>query len=417
MTVVILFQILKIKNMKTIYLNVKCISFLKALCSDNIDRPVGSTGNKRAANIVKEELEFLGWNVETSEFDVIDWKQSGAKLNVNGSELNVFVSPYSTGCSVKAPLAIAESISDLEKNDYKDSVVLLKGEIAQEQLMPKNFVFYNPEHHKKIISLLENSGARALVCATGKDAALAGGVYPFPLIEDGDFDIPSVFTTEEEGHKLAEHAGHEVTLTSCSERIDSTACNVVARKGNPNKERIIITAHIDSKKGSPGALDNASGIVVMLLLADMLNDYKGDYSLEIVALNGEDHYANPGQMQYIESNKENFENILININIDGPGYNIGETSFSFFNLPDKLQKSAKKILREYPGIVEGPQWPQGDHSIFTQQGKAAIAVTSKWLLDNSEQDITHTENDEISIVDCRKLVEAAQALNALIRKI
>ncbi|MEZ4997668.1 MAG: hypothetical protein R2758_09480 [Bacteroidales bacterium] len=32
-----------------------------------------------------------------------------------------------------------------------------------------------------------------MIGATGRSSALAGGVYPFPLIEDGDFDIPSVY--------------------------------------------------------------------------------------------------------------------------------------------------------------------------------------------------------------------------------
>jgi len=30
-------------------------------------------------------------------------------------------------------------------------VLLLRGEIAKEQLMPKNFTFYNPDEHKRII--------------------------------------------------------------------------------------------------------------------------------------------------------------------------------------------------------------------------------------------------------------------------
>ena len=38
-------------------------------------------------------------------------------------------------------------------------------------------------------------------------------------------------------------------LTSGSERIPGKAYNVIARKGTNNKEKIVITTHIDSKKG------------------------------------------------------------------------------------------------------------------------------------------------------------------------
>ncbi len=58
----------------------------------------------------------------------------------------------------------------------------------------------------------------------------------------------------------------------------------------------------------------------MLLLADLLKEYSDDKQIEIVALNGEAYYSVPGQMKYIKANKDSFNNILLNINIDGPGY-------------------------------------------------------------------------------------------------
>jgi len=53
-----------------------------------------------------------------------------------------------------------------------------------------------------------------------------------------------------------------------------------------------------------------------------------------------------------------------------------------------------------------------------QFGVPAIAVSSKWFIDNiADQDITHTPKDNIEIVDCNKIVEISQALNTLIRSI
>ncbi len=283
--------------------------------------------------------------------------------------------------------------------------------------MPKNFVFFNPESHQRIISLLENSGAKAIICATGRNAALAGGVYPFPLIEDGDFNIPSVYMTEEEGRKLSAFTGKEVILNSKSERIPGKGYNVIGRKGQQDNGRIVITAHIDSKKGSPGAIDNATGVVVLLLLAGLLKDYSGEKLIEIVAFNGEDYYSVPGQMAWISANQGNFENILFNINIDGVGYKEGKTEFSYYDLPDPLRDIANRVVEKHPGITEGKLWPQGDHSIFIQYGRPAIAVSSERFIENiNSQDITHTPKDNIGIVDCNKLVETAVALSEIIRE-
>ncbi len=238
------------------------------------------------------------------------------------------------------------------------------------------------------------------------------------LKSDGDFNIPSVYMTEEEGSKLISRIGKIVFLDSRSRRIPGKGYNVIGKKGNNTSAKIVVTAHIDAKKGTPGAIDNATGVIVLLLLSDLLKDYKGNKLIEIVTFNGEDYYAAPGQMNYISVNKNKFDNILLNINIDGAGYKEGLTAFSFYNLPDEILYVAKKVINHFSGITEDIQWPQGDHSIFVQAGVPAIAVSSKWLIDNiSYQDITHTEKDNIGIVDCNKIVEISQALNTLIRSL
>lgn len=400
------------------YLYDKSISYLKILCEDISERCVGSEGNRKATSFFEKEISSFGWKTEAPEFKAIDWRDEGAILKASEKDFKVLASPYSLGCTVTSQLVSATNITELEGLNAKDKIVLLYGEIAKEQLMPKNFVFYNPEEHQRIVTLLENSGAQALICATGRNAALSGGVYPFPLIEDGDFDIPSVYMTKEEGSKLIPFVGKQVTLRCVSERISSKGYNIIGRKGNGKTERIVISAHIDAKKGTPGAIDNATGVVVLLLLAELLKDYNGPNQIEIVAFNGEDYYAVPGQMNYVIANQDKFGNILLNINIDGAGYKVGKSAFSFFDLTEKMQKKAYKVLEQCTGIVEGEQWPQGDHSIFIQNGRPAIAVSSKWFIDNiNGQDITHTLKDNIGIVDCTKLVEIVEAIASLIKKL
>jgi len=395
----------------------KCVSYLKTLCVDIAERSVGSAGNIRATSFLEKQLSSLGWQTEMSELDVIDWEDGGATLQVANQSFNVLVSPYSLGCSVQAPLISASCLEELEHQEITGNILLLSGDIAKEQLMPKNFVFYNPEAHQNIIALLEQKQPAAIISATGRNAALAGGVYPFPLIEDGDFDIPSVYTTEEEGKNILSCIGKPAILQSRSTRIPAKAYNVIARKGKEMAKRIVITAHVDAKKGTPGAIDNATGVVILLLLAELLKNYDGDRLLEIVAFNGEDYFAVPGQMDYIRKNQKHFENIVLNINIDGAGYKEGKSALSFFDVPEAMKVMADDMLAKFDGITEGIQWPQGDHSIFIQQGCPAIALSSQWFIEHIDsQEITHTPKDNIDIVDCLKVIEIAEALNWLLRK-
>lgn len=393
-------------------------SYLKKLCDEIGDRSVGSHGNLKATRFFLDEMTSMGWNCDSAELGVVDWQDGGALLQSGKVSFQVLPSPYSLGCDLECELVCASTVDELEQTDISGKILLLHGEIAAEQLMPKNFVFYNPDEHRKIIALLEEKGPAALVCATGRNSSLAGGVYPFPLIEDGDFDIPSVYMTEEEGIRLFSLAGDSIALKSNSRRIPAKAYNVVAHRGKTTGERIVLTAHIDAKKGTPGAIDNATGVVVLLLVAYMLGDYDGEMGLEMAALNGEDYYAVPGQMDYIRRNMGEFDRILLNINIDGAGYMQGESSFSLFGLTDALKAEARRVIEKYSGIIEGVQWAQGDHSIFIQQGCPAIAVSSKWFIDNMDsQTITHTPGDNLGIVDCGKVVEIARALNDLIRRL
>lgn len=388
---------------------------LQVLCSAIGERRVGSAGNREATNYVKYHFKEAGWHIEETELSVIDWKTEGVSLRCGGISFEVFSSPYSLGCSVAGELVPIDTVEKLKITEISGKIVFLHGKIAAEQIMPKNFVFYNPDEHKEIISLLERGKPFALICATGRNVSVAGGVYPFPLFEDGDFDIPSVYMKDTEGEKLLACTGQQVVLESKASRIPETAYNIVARMGDRNKKRIVITAHIDAKPGTPGAIDNATGVTVLLLLSDFFRDYNGNHCLEMVAFNGEDYYAVPGQMKYIEQNGGNFQNVVLNINIDGAGYKEGLTCFSPFDLPVDIRNSLNDLITNNSSIVEGAPWVQGDHSIFLQFGCPAIAVSSNWFIENfDKQDITHTPKDNLSIVSYERVMECSLAIRDLI---
>ena len=309
-------------------------------------------------------MQSLGFAVDSPAFDCIYWMTEGARLTAGGESFQVFASPYSPGCQVTgASLVAAHNLDELESVAAQGKLLLLHGELAREQLMPKNFPFYNPEEHQRIYRLLEQKKPLAILAATERNPELAGAQYPFPLIEDGDFDIPSVYLTAEEGERLLQHAGSPVSLASASQRIPATGCNVIAVKNPSAARRVVLTAHIDAKQGTPGALDNAAGVVTLLLLAELLHDYSGTLGVEIVAVNGEDYYAAPGEIQYLQRNQGKMGDILLNINLDGVGYIRGTTAYSLYECPDvRLQPGPPGLFhlsRHRGGRAVVPGRPHG----------------------------------------------------------
>ncbi len=396
----------------------KAQTYLQHLCVAIPNRRVGSEGNRAATDFFAATVSAFGFEVATPRFECIDWREAGADLTVDGVSFDsdLHVSPYSLGCEARAPLAVVASVAELEAADLTGAIVLLRGEITKEPLMPKNFPFYNPEAHQHIIHLLESQQPAAIIAATTRSPELAGAVYPFPFIEDGDVDIPSVYVTEEAGMRLAEHAGDMATLEIRAARRAATDVNVIARKGADPHRRVVLFAHIDAKDGTPGALDNASGITVLLLLAELLADYAGDLGIEIVALNGEDYYDNPGQRQYLSRNASRFEEIVLGVNLDGGGYHRGRTAYSLYGCPPALADPIHAAFDSYSTLIEGEPWYQGDHGIFLMHERPTLALTSELLMEIMTK-IVHTSRDKPEIVATDQLVASARALRDLVRKL
>ena len=364
-----------------------------------------------ATQFFADTIRSFGFNVECPDFECMDWESAGTVISMDGETFDILASPYTLGIKAKAPLVAACSPAELEEMDITNKILLMRAELSKEQFLPKNFPFFQVEEQQKIIQLLEMKKPLAILTATTRNPEMAGALYPFPVFEDGDFDIPSAFMTEEQGNRLSKHANTEraVALEIQAKRIPARACNVVARKGKNSFERIVLFAHIDAKLGTPGALDNGTGIVTLLLLAELLKDYTGDKWIEIVALNGEDYYSNPGEQLYLKQNQGKFEEIYLGINIDGLGYINGKTAYSMYGCPPQINDIAKKAFAEEDAFLAGEPWFQGDHAIFLMNQRPALALTSERVYEIMSE-FVHTEKDIPSIIDPDKVARTALAL-------
>ena len=391
----------------------KTEGYLNKLCLKIPTRRVGSQGNRDATAFFKKRVEDLGFRSEVQSFNCIDMRRGDIQLRANEHKFDAFISPYTLSCDCTAELVSVSTVNELESVQAKGKIILLYGEITKEQLMPKNFVFYNPEEHQHIYQLLEEKQPIAVITATTKNPDAVGAIYPFPMIEDGDFDIPSAYMTAKEGKKLLAFLGKKVSLKMDAERIPSKSENIVARKSGRNKKKIVLCAHIDTKEGTPGALDNASGISILLLLAELLADYDGELGVEIAALNGEEYYNAPGQVEYLSRYNGDFQPILLAINLDDIGYFKDRTAYSFYGVPDGIAQTIRKVYSGRKGFFEGPQWYQSDHGIFIANDIPAMAITEESFAELLAE-ITHTEKDTPDIVNPLKLIENAEALAAII---
>ena len=367
------------------------------------ERLTGSLKNKEIAEYAKSYFKKNGYRVEEQNFSCIDWNEKGVELLFAGKKISAEASYYSPGCKIEAEYVKLSTIDDLEKSFLENKIAVLFGELTAEQIMPKSFAFYNPEHHQKIINLLEKKNPAAIITLVDNDTS---------VFEDGDFDIPSVYVSKDVGKRIFKSES-KIALTIKAERIPSTGSNIIARINENIDKKIVITAHLDTKYGTPGALDNGTGIVILLLLSKLIKPEIIDCCLELLLLNGEDYYSTPGQIKYMEEYLAKDNNIILAINCDGVGLMNSKTAVAKMGLPKENEMIINKLIDQRENFEIIDPWVEGDHMLFKMNNIATVALTSKKIFEMIDN-IIHTKEDKIELVDYKIINEVINFLEELI---
>lgn len=377
------------------------------------DRHVGGPGNHAATETFVEAVTAAGFEVRRTPFSCFEWEHGEASVVVGGERFALEVGPFSLPASASGPLVVVHTAEELEAVSTPGGVLLLIGEIAKGQVMPKNFTFYNPESHKRIVRALEAAMPLAVIAATGTDPGMVGSQYPFPLFEDGDLDVPNAYMRDVDGERLSRHAGAPAEIRIDSRRVAAGAEHVVATRSGDRPGRIVLFAHIDSRVGSPGALDNGSGVAALIGAAELLAGHRHGPTLEIVPLNGEDDYANPGELIWVGENEGRFEEIVVGLNVDDAGLAGFDTHVSFYGCPEPMRSLVLDVARRFDDIAEGPQWFQSDHAILGLYRVPAIALTSAGMQEFMER-YAHSERDTVELADAAVIADVARFLAATV---
>ena len=382
---------------------------LAALTRWPAGRPVGSPANHTAEAHIAAALEAAGYEVERQTFDCVDWRLDSVELWVDGAALPVVANPYSPAANVSAPVVAASTYEELAAAELTGRIAVLHGDLSAGALFPRNYPFFTVEEHVRLIDLLLAHRPAAVVMVSHATE------NPAPLIEDGDFALPSVTVPAGGGGALRQAAG-PVTLQLRTTAAPGRAANVIGRRAAAARDKLVLCAHFDTKPGTPGALDNAAGVAAVLALAEQLAARPPDTNVEIVAFNGEDHYAAPGEMAYIAACGSDFGRIALLINVDGVGLRGQPATVAFFNCPAEWADQARALIARQDSIEESEPWPEGDHSVFAMQGVACLAVTSG-AIHTLIDDVIHTPADTLDLVDTARIAETVEFLGDLVKEI
>ena len=383
-----------------------------------IPRAVGTAGNQKVTALVKEQLEQNGYEVTNLPFQCMVWEDGESWIEWDSRKQSVSVSPYSKAFDGEGTAQAVSSVEALADLSCEESIVFLTGELSAESLQPKDYPFYYPDEHKQIIDLLEAKKPLAVIAVTGKD--MMSGMEPFPMFDDGNFEIPSGYLSINDFEAIRELViGNRVYL-----HLDSRCTKVQSgqlygeKKAQNPKGKIVIGGHMDTKNHATGALDNAAGIVTLLKTAEKVTEEKvtaENYDIGIVPFNSEEYFGADGELAYLGKVQSDGDNVALFINIDSVGHIGSKAAVSLYNIPEEMTELITGMLAEREDVVIGEQWYAGDHAAFAFRGVPCIAVTSSDIFAGGLND-THTMRDTVDTVDVRLLSEAASFLADVIGK-
>jgi aminopeptidase YwaD len=194
---------------------------------------------------------------------------------------------------------------------------------------------FPPETPGKIV-LMKRASTDRLYRRQVLNAVAAGaiGVILFiPVSSPGDYggrwrpvvnetDVPVLGAAWIEGvwlkEMLAEGPVNLHVWTKWYENLESV--NVIGSKpatsGDDDAEAVLVTAHLDSVPGAPGANDNASGVAMALELARTLRNYNTDKELRVVLFGSEERGLIGSRHYVAQLSDAELERILAVFNAD-----------------------------------------------------------------------------------------------------
>ena len=223
-----------------------------------------------------------------------------------------------------------------------------------------------------------------------------GATVPFPDAYDGQYAdalIPYIYIAESVAlkfHGYIEQAASDPTLYASLDgfwegnNVGTRSVKVVTGEiPGYGEGEILVGAHHDSVYISPGAVDNAVGVAQLLEVATQLSELNLESTVTFATWGGEE-LGLLGSQAYIQSYKEEVDNIDLYINLDSTNLNpsIGLGTLGIETSEQHLIESISKIQRTVLGHEVWEDYDtdlqlnnldgNSDHRSFNQYGTPTI---------------------------------------------
>jgi len=360
-------------------------------------RFAGTPGEAAAASYIENEFRSYGLDVWLENFIVENSyvvEETHLSLVQPAQDLTCVPVVYSPSDNVFGQLIhLTDSMEN--ENLLRERVVLVRQDKLDRKLanLPPLAILTYEENMPPRSDIWQNPPKVPIVWISGRDAQRL-----IKLLEQGQVEV-------------------ELRLTARTE--PRTSRNVVACLPGENDEMIVVNAHHDSML-TPGAVDDASGVAIVLEIARALSTENLQRTVLFVTFSGEE-LGLFGSADFV--NKHGDNEIIAAITFDcigaGPenGLRVGLEGSTTKWLDAYVQQVAENlgfyVKSEPPGVIHGTT----DHASFV--GKKIPATWIYWVDPEREDvlELVHTLGDNLDAIDKARLQQAAELGVEVVRQL
>ncbi|MDP3178113.1 MAG: M28 family peptidase [Spirochaetaceae bacterium] len=368
-------------------------------------RIAGTEGESAAAELMAFAFRSLGMETKIEEFPILGFRSSEARVELEGGvslRANALTfSPPTPAEGIYAPIADGGFGFPDELGDAAGKIVLVE----------RGRMFFKTK--------AENAAAAKALAVIAFDRPREE--LQATLIEPGPIPVLAIggaaaATIEE---SIARHEVPHARVIVRSETFRGTSRNVIARLPGSvaraasapsararSVESIVIGAHLDSV-GTPGALDNASGLACLAQLARILATADLEPDIYFIAF-GAEELGDLGSRRIVE--ERSVPRIKAMLAIDTVGSASSTTIYSLHGERNIVVRAAVAAAADLKRPATTGDSEASDHAPFAYSG-----VSAAFLMREPEERY-HTDNDSLSAVEGRALVETVElAAGTIIR--
>lgn len=347
-----------------------------AIC-DCGGRVAGSASEKEALEVALKLLKQIDSEARTAMLRYAGWRCHGARLRLLSNNRSLPCNPL-LGSQSTGPGGLNAEVIDLGRGALEQFEQHARDVAGRIVLARHEYPFSAGHlHRRRKYGWAMERGAVGFIIAS----PFAGqGAVSGSSGRGGAAGIPAVATDFESAALLA--AGDErlprVELTVHAEDYAAETSMVIAEMPGRTPQWVVLSAHLDGHDLAESAMDNASGVAVVLAVARTLAPFVGQCRRGLkVCLFSAEEWALAGSSDYLERMSAAERNaIALNINLDTVAGDSRLTALvSEFAALEGFVRSTAALIG-MPVDVYRPMMPNSDHYNFARHGIPALRLVA-----------------------------------------